>query len=532
MAGVTQVRRLPSTPGAFDPTWNGGTGNQPSDGFVGKLNPAGDHFDYLTFLGGSGNDEALGVAVDVNGQAYVTGFTESDDFPATVGAFRTAIGISHHDGFLLKLNADGSGLVFSTFLGSNGATDGLAVAVDAAQHAYVAGNTWALNLPSTPGAIGPPRTSTGKRDAFLVKFDDRRRRTCCAEPTSADQATTSLAALAISQDGRAFLTGLTRVARHADIALVGSAGASRRHIQDERRRHARGSAETAARGVSTSSRSRSITSRLPLSIRAPTMSGFSSRLTAGSRGRRQTPDSDSRPIVFDIATDPGTSGVVLARDVERDLPQPRWRPVLERRRAGRDTNRDQPFESSRSRMRSARSALTGAATEARTWAKVLDADAKSVAIDPANPMNVVRGKQLGRRLQDDKWWIHLVADRAHPASLHAGDSLAGGRSCFIERRVCRAGQFRSAQKHQRREYWQFVNEIGLSSPSRMSVDRADANAFYIGGTGAISRHQGRRSDLALNLACRQLSDDRRTRRACRHALRRHLRAERGVRRSD
>ena len=71
--------------------FGGGTGSAPADAFVARLNPQGTHFDYVTYLGGSGNDEAFGIAVDAGGNAYVTGYTESADFPTTSGAFQTCL---------------------------------------------------------------------------------------------------------------------------------------------------------------------------------------------------------------------------------------------------------------------------------------------------------------------------------------------------------------------------------------------------------------------------------------------------------
>src|SRR5439155_8211839 len=92
---------------------------------------------YSTYLGGSGFDQGLGIAVDISGNAYVMGFTNSTNFPTTAGAFEVA----NADGnaFVTKLNPTGSGLLYSTYLGGSGFDFGLGIAADASGNAYVTG---------------------------------------------------------------------------------------------------------------------------------------------------------------------------------------------------------------------------------------------------------------------------------------------------------------------------------------------------------------------------------------------------------
>ena len=85
-----------------------------------KLNPAGSGLAYATFLGGSGDDDGIGIAVDGAGSAYVTGETDSSDFPTTPGAFDTSYNGGDDDAFVVKLNPAGSGLAYATFLGGSG----------------------------------------------------------------------------------------------------------------------------------------------------------------------------------------------------------------------------------------------------------------------------------------------------------------------------------------------------------------------------------------------------------------------------
>jgi len=114
--GYTASSNFPTTAGAVQTTYGG---NQ--DAFVSKLNATGSTLVYSTYLGGSGaegfNFEFGGIAVDTSGNAYVTGNTTSSDFPVTPGAFQTSFGGSDGDAFVSKLNAAGSALIYSTYLG-------------------------------------------------------------------------------------------------------------------------------------------------------------------------------------------------------------------------------------------------------------------------------------------------------------------------------------------------------------------------------------------------------------------------------
>lgn len=106
--------------------------------------------DYSTYLGGGGNDSGYGIAVDSSGNAYVTGSTNSSDFPTTAGALQTAFGGAYTDAFVSKLNSNGSALVYSAFLGGDiidyGNSIGYAIAVDSSGNAYVTGDTKSSRL--------------------------------------------------------------------------------------------------------------------------------------------------------------------------------------------------------------------------------------------------------------------------------------------------------------------------------------------------------------------------------------------------
>jgi len=164
VTGSASSADFPTTAGAFDTTYNGS-----GDAFVTKLDPSGSALDYSTFLGGSGNaDGGLGIAVDPSGCAYVTGFTLSADFPTTSGAFDT----SHNggrDAFVAKLNAAGSALVYSTFLGGTGFEEGRGIVVDAMGAAYVTGAVTSRDFPTTVGAFAT--RFTGFQHVFVSKLD-------------------------------------------------------------------------------------------------------------------------------------------------------------------------------------------------------------------------------------------------------------------------------------------------------------------------------------------------------------------------
>jgi uncharacterized protein (TIGR03437 family) len=134
------------------------------DAFVTKLNPSGGRM-YTTFIGGHASDEAHGIAVDVQGSAYVTGSSGSLDFPIKNG-FQTTTGGSG-DAFVVKLDGRGS-MVYSTYLGGSGIDAGSAIAVDGAGNAYVIGSTFSSNFPTQ----APFQAAKGaQEDAFVTKIN-------------------------------------------------------------------------------------------------------------------------------------------------------------------------------------------------------------------------------------------------------------------------------------------------------------------------------------------------------------------------
>jgi len=154
---------FPVTPGAFQTSFNG-----VNDVFVTKLNATGTALIYSTFLGGSGTEGSLGIAVNSAGNAYVTGFSGSTNFPTTPGAFQT-VKAGGQDAFVTELNTSGSALVYSTYLGGDGDDFGDQVAVDTAGNATVGGLTGSANFPVTPDAI--QNVYGGANDAFITRLN-------------------------------------------------------------------------------------------------------------------------------------------------------------------------------------------------------------------------------------------------------------------------------------------------------------------------------------------------------------------------
>ncbi len=162
ITGWTYSNDFPTTPGAFQTSLAG-----PDDVFVTKLTPDGSSLVYSTYLGGINYDEGRGIAVDNAGSAYVTGYTSSNDFPTTTGVFQTSLA-GDADAFVAKLTPDGSGLVYSTYLGGSSSDDGRGIALDNAGNAYVTGVTSSNDFPITTGAF---QTSlAGSSDAFVTKL--------------------------------------------------------------------------------------------------------------------------------------------------------------------------------------------------------------------------------------------------------------------------------------------------------------------------------------------------------------------------
>jgi hypothetical protein len=248
VTGVVYATDFPSTSGAYQ------TSNDKSastfDAFVAKLNPTGTALVYATYLGGSGNtsvagtlnhgDYPTGIRVDSSGETYIAGIAYSVDFPVTAGVLQGtnrggANGVSN--GFVTKINAAGSGLVYSTYLGGSGLSgyagqaslsipspggDGCAsIAIDASGDAYLTGTAYSTDFPVTSAAYQATNksASTGRPNAFVTKLNPQ---------GSALDYSTYLggsigdggSGIAVDSGGNAYIDGATY---SSDFPLTGSA---------------------------------------------------------------------------------------------------------------------------------------------------------------------------------------------------------------------------------------------------------------------------------------------------------------------
>ncbi len=147
VTGFTPLTSFPTTPGAVQVVFGGAGPSGANDAFVTKLNPAGSALVFSTYLGGNGNDQANGIAIDSSGNVYVAGITSSGNFPLQ-NAFQSTPGGGSYDAFVARLNATGTALLYSSFLGGNGVDIGTGIAVDSGGNAFVAGRTISANFPS------------------------------------------------------------------------------------------------------------------------------------------------------------------------------------------------------------------------------------------------------------------------------------------------------------------------------------------------------------------------------------------------
>lgn len=146
---------------------NGGT-----DAFVAKLNPSGNGLVFSTYLGGNSVDEAFALALDASKNIYLTGYTQSTDFP-THSAYQAVYGMGYVDAFVTKLNSSGSALVYSTYYGGMGGEVGEDIAVNG-NEVFITGLTSSTDFPTVnpyQDTLNPNCTSCNPQDAFVTRFN-------------------------------------------------------------------------------------------------------------------------------------------------------------------------------------------------------------------------------------------------------------------------------------------------------------------------------------------------------------------------
>ena len=163
ITGYTNSSDFPITSNSYDSIPNGSI-----DVFLTKLNSMGSSLEYSTFIGGIGADEAYALTLDKSNNAYITGFTNSYNFPTTSNAYDT-IYHRNKDVFLCKINNTGSTLDYSTFLGDTNDDEAYCIALDKSNNVYIAGQTKSIDFPITFDAYDT--SQNGLYDVFVTKFN-------------------------------------------------------------------------------------------------------------------------------------------------------------------------------------------------------------------------------------------------------------------------------------------------------------------------------------------------------------------------
>lgn len=167
VTGITEDHTIdfPTTSGVINQTHNGNY-----DIFISKINPTGTTLVYSTFLGSTDYEYVEGLAIDVAGNAYITGYTDEGTFPTTVGAMNTSIN-GGYDAFVCKINPTATTLVYSTFLGGATSDDyAYDLAIDNSNCTYITGYTTSTDFPTTSGCIQDQRVNN--EEVFICKLND------------------------------------------------------------------------------------------------------------------------------------------------------------------------------------------------------------------------------------------------------------------------------------------------------------------------------------------------------------------------
>ena len=253
VAGRTGSPDFPTTPGAYDASRSGGEAGSPTraadpgDLFIVKLHPSGSGLVYAALLGGSRGEDCGDIALDGSNNLCLTGTTWSEDFPVTAGAFQTEYrggddtagsdkrspagqatrGGEAADGtiepagdaFITKLNAMGTGLIYSTLLGGSEGDRAVAIALDESENIYLTGSTRSPDFPVTEGAFGT-KYGGGGGDAFAARLDVSGKRLLYATflgGAGADQG----ADIAVDRQGQAWVAATTDGADFPVTAVLG-----------------------------------------------------------------------------------------------------------------------------------------------------------------------------------------------------------------------------------------------------------------------------------------------------------------------
>ncbi|MDC3955888.1 SBBP repeat-containing protein [Polyangium jinanense] len=212
VTGETRSVDFPVTPGAMQQAHHGD-----SDAFVTKLNASGSSLVYSTYLGGSGSDAAMDIAVDAAGYAYVVGSTTplpnvaGLPFPTTPGAYQRNPGDPWwgYDVFVTELIPNGSAPYYSTLIGGSYGDSGVGIAVDSAYNAYVVGTSWSTNFPTTPGAFRSAKSGPAHEiDVFVTKVNEPGSALLYSTWVGSGETGYDFPSIAVSSSGKAYVTGV------------------------------------------------------------------------------------------------------------------------------------------------------------------------------------------------------------------------------------------------------------------------------------------------------------------------------------
>jgi hypothetical protein len=215
VAGVTNSTDFPQTTGSVQPASGGDL-----DFYIAKLNASGNAIQFATYLGGAGDELGIGgLHVDAAGNIYLAGMSQSADFPTTAGAFQpahTPAGSSDGDVVIVKLNATGSALVYSTYIGSSTGDRIYGFAVDSGGDAYIAGSS--PSNPTVPWPVTAGSVNTG--DQFVARLNSTGTSLVYATRFGDTFSNVRIRAMAIDASSNVYVAG-----RASANALVTSAGA-------------------------------------------------------------------------------------------------------------------------------------------------------------------------------------------------------------------------------------------------------------------------------------------------------------------
>jgi hypothetical protein len=200
VTGFTWSTDFPTTNG-----WDMSLNGSDADVFVSKLSADGQQLVWSTYLGGSGEDWGVDIALDSSGDVYITGFTRSSDFP-TVNGLGASFKGGERDAFLSKFSSDGQQLLWSSYIGGDGDDMGHAIAIGASGNGYVAGFTSSSDLPTTNGF---DMTPNGCFDGFVLSFSSDGRRVLWSNYLGGSNDDHCFG-MAIDGDENVYLTGCTK----------------------------------------------------------------------------------------------------------------------------------------------------------------------------------------------------------------------------------------------------------------------------------------------------------------------------------